>query len=661
MTHRSLNGIRKSILLSSLLLACAIPSAHSAGKENGSQIKGKTLYQLTNVWNVHLKFSPDQWETMQPAENQGRPGGPRGGGGFGPGMFLAPAFMKGADKNEDKKLTQEEFNALAESWFTSWDKEKQGSLKLEQIQNGLNSSIEPPRFGPGGGGGRPGGGRPGLNLQGAEGKRNGLSSAAGIEFKQVRADLVFEGQPITNIGVRYKGNGTWMQSGGSLKRSLKLDLNEFVKGQKLGGVTTLNLHNNVTDGSWMNEPLSHTLFRDAGVPAPRAAYAKVFVTVPEKFDKQYLGLYSLIENIDKKFLERNSMKETGALLKPVTPNPFTYLGEDWKKYNQTYDPKWSLSDEQKKRIIEFCKLVSESDDSTFNARVGSYLDIEEFARFMAVTVWLSTMDSILGPGQNYYVYLNPDTQKLLFFPWDLDHSFGQFVMMGSQEQRNNLTLQKPWQGENRFLERVYKNQEFQKIYRARLAGLSADVFQPERFSKQVDEVAQAIRPAVRQESETKLAQFEKLVAGQPVEGGQRGMPGGFGSPVVPIKAFVKERAKSVKDQLDGKSQGETVSGFGPPPNAGGGERRGPGPGGGPGGGPRNFGPGNFIGPVFMTSLDANNDETVTKQEFSQGFSAWFKQWDSENSGTLTEEKLIKGINQNLSPFGGGPGTRPPAR
>src|SRR2546430_9931967 len=52
----------------------------------------------------------------------------------------------------------------------------------------------------------------------------------------------------------------------------------------------------------------------------------------------------------------------------------------------------------------------------------------------------SDLDSILGPGQNYYAYLRPGTQKFQFIPWDLDHSFGQFGMMGSQEQRENLDI-----------------------------------------------------------------------------------------------------------------------------------------------------------------------------------------------------------------------------
>jgi spore coat protein CotH len=282
-----------------------------------------------------------------------------------------------------------------------------------------------------------------MNLQGAEGARNGLASAAGIEFKYVQADLEFQGQLLKDVAVRYKGNGTWMQSRGSLKRSLKVDLNHFVRGQKLAGVSKLNLHNNVTDASWMNEVLSHRLFRDAGVPAPRTAYARVYATVPGKYDREYLGLYSLVEDVDKTFAEEKFGVKKGAILKPVTPSPFADLGDDWAKYNQTYDPKTDLTPEQKQRLIDFCKLVTKADDATFAAKVGEYLNLDEFARFMAVTVWLSTLDSILTIGQNYYVYLHPKTHQLQFMPWDLDHSFGQFGMMAGQEQRENLSIHNP--------------------------------------------------------------------------------------------------------------------------------------------------------------------------------------------------------------------------
>src|SRR3974390_2745931 len=136
---------------------------------------------------------------------------------------------------------------------------------------------------------------------------------------------------------------------------------------------------------------------------------------------------------------------------------------------------------------------------------------------MSATVWLSTLDSILMMGQNFYVYLHPQTHKFEFIPWDLDHSFGQFPMGGTQEEREQLSIQTPWRGYNHFLERVFKVESFKKLYLAAMANLSKSVFLPERFAEQVDEVAAAIRPAVREESAVKLARFDRVVAGESVE------------------------------------------------------------------------------------------------------------------------------------------------
>jgi spore coat protein CotH len=484
-------------------------------------------------------------------------------------------------------------------------------------------------------------------LQGPEGKRNGIASAMGIEFTYVHADLDFEGQPFKDVAVRFKGNGTFMESRGSLKRSLKIELNKYVKGQKLAGQVKLNLHNNVTDASWMNEPLSYRLYRDAGVPASRTTYARVYLTVPGKYDHQYVGLYSLIEEVDKNFIGERFGTRRGALFKPVTPFLFSDLGPDWAKYKHTYDPKTPLFDDQIQQVIDFCRLVSHADDAEFASRLGDFVDLEELARFMAVMVWLSDMDGILGPGQNLYVYLHPKSQLLEFIPWDQDHSFGQFPMRGTQEQRENLSILKPWDGENRFLERVFKVEAFKKLYLTRLAEFSETIFRPERFARQVDEVTSVIRPAVQEEDTAKLGRFDKVVAGEVLQGRGFG-PFGGGPGITPIKPFAIVRTASVRDQVAGRSAGQTVGSFG---FFGGGR-----PGGRPGGpgGPDGFGPGMFLGGAFLDALDQDKDSVVTHDEFVQGFAKWFESWNTDHSGVLTEDQLRAGINKDLSPFRGGP-------
>ena len=62
-------------------------------------------------------------------------------------------------------------------------------------------------------------------------------------------------------------------------------------------MTCVNLKSMYNDPSQMREALAWRLFRRAGVPAARHTYAKL------AFDATYYGLFSVIEQVDKRFLK----------------------------------------------------------------------------------------------------------------------------------------------------------------------------------------------------------------------------------------------------------------------------------------------------------------------------------------------------------------------
>jgi spore coat protein H len=631
------------------------------------------LFNPRKVWDANLTFGPDQWQSIAPkgggggmfggpgrpgggpGEGGGRrgPGGPGGRGGFDPSRFMAGGWMQALDTDRDGKLTKSEFMGGFQRLAKEWDTTGAGELGVDALREGMNRTLA---------GGALGGGGFAPRLQGAEGKRNGLSSAAGIEFEYVQAHLGFGGGFLTNVAVRYKGNGTYMMSQGSEKKSLKVDLNEFVKGQKVAGVSKLNFHNNVTDASWMNEPLSYALYRDAGVPAPRTSYARLSVSVPGLHTNRYFGLYSIVENLDDNWAEASFGTRKGAIFKPVTPSLFQDLGQDWARYQQTYDPKGELTEKQKRRVIDFAQLVTHADEVEFSRRLPDFVDVDEFSRFMAVTVWLSTLDSILSIGQNYVVYLHPKTDRFLFVPWDLDHSFGNFMLQGTQQEREQLSIAEPWVGQNRFLERVMKVPAVREAYIARLREFQGTLFKPGRIQKQVDELAELLKPSVRDEGEEKLGRFQKVVAGEPVGmggfgGGGRGPGGaggiaGFGEPVKPIRTFVEVRHQSVAAQLAGTSAGMRIGARGGPFGGGGGGRGG-------------FGPGTFLAPAILERADVDRNGKAGLAELGKLAETWWGEWDVAGNGYLTDQQLADGLGKAFPmPRGmGGPeaGGRPAPR
>lgn len=390
--------------------------------------------------------------------------------------------------------------------------------------------------------------------------RNGYLASQGIEFPWGHGDIDFSGVAFHNVGVRFKGNGTFLNArdgnergrvNGTEKVPYKVHLNEFVKGQKLGKITTLDFRNNITDSSWMNEALGYRLYRDAGVPAPRTTYVRLFFTLQGKFENRYLGLYSLSEEVDNAFLEENFSNAAGTLMKPYNRNSFAlfdYRGGEWNDYVQELDPKDTPVAADREHMMDFCYLATKGSDTELAQRLGEFVDLDEVARFMAVTVWLSDGDSLMDNGQNFYTYLDPKTNKLVFIPWDLDHTFGQFPQHLNQRQREERPILPPWYRRNPFLERVFKVPAFRQLYLAHLADFSRTIFDPQHLAAQVDELAPYIRSAVAEQGRAAgtdvLERFDRAVSGKT----NRLQEFGNGD-IVPIKPFAARRAEFVNAQL----------------------------------------------------------------------------------------------------------------
>jgi spore coat protein H len=175
--------------------------------------------------------------------------------------------------------------------------------------------------------------------------------------------------------------------------------------------------------------------------------------------------------------------------------------------------------------------VSGASDAEFAAAIGDYVDLDDFARYFAVLVWLANHDSLLQNGQNFYTYLHPDTNRMHFIAWDQDFSFG--------NTRNNgaLSIYYPWSGDNRFLSRLYNLDAFRSKYLARMTDFSEHLFVRDRFMEQVSELGPAIRPSVALEGAEWLEGLDRVVAG--------------GSGIVP---YVTSRAAFVKAELEKGNQ-----------------------------------------------------------------------------------------------------------
>lgn len=576
------------------------------------------LFGLDKVWTVHLKISPEAYKALDPPNAPGR---------FGPG---APPRFRREDAPNNPRPDQAPSQAPAQDRLI-------------------------PR-GPGG----PGGPGP----------------MGGIEFPEVKATVEFDGQTLEEVGLRYKGNSTFMASRNTPKKSFKLDFNQFVKKQKLLGLTKLNLNNNALDASQIREAVSYEIFRQAGVPAPRTAFARVYLTVTGEQEKKYLGMYTVIEQVDEKFLQNHFASKDGLLLKPERIGELPYYGDDWSKYAKPYDAKNDGTPAATKRFMALARLINNATDEEFREQIRSFINVNAFARFLALNGLMVNMDSILAMGQNYYIYHDATEDQFHWIPWDLNMSFGGFPS-GSPEQMMSLSIAHPHAGKHALIDRLLAVPEIKKAYMEQVRELTAQVFTIANISAVIEKIKATARPAIADESKLALEQFDKMMQEtMPEKGSTRpdnpapGGPVGFGGPMMmgggtPLKPFIARRIESVRHQLAGKSEGYTPTNFGPGGGRGFGPGRGPEGGFGPGGPPPGggmmggvmvFEPGGFLALQLLEAADKNKDGKLTQLEFTDAAGHWFTEWDTAKKRSLTVEELGYGLNQF---FGPPPGFGPP--
>ncbi len=487
-----------------------------------------------------------------------------------------------------------------------------------------------PIGGRGGFGGFPGAPMPpaAKPVDGREVHRNNF----GVDLPWAYGSLAIDGVELAKVGVRYKGNGTIMDAGNTIKKSFKIDIDKYNDNLRYHNLKSVNLHCEVADPSKARETLAYAAYRAAGVPASRTTYAEVTLTVPEKYDREYLGLYTIVEPVDKKFLAKHYKSDKGLLMKPERAQGLGHFGDDWQRYKTAYVPKRDATPDEAKRMIAFTRLVNLENDEQFKKEIETYLDVDAFLRYMAVTGFVVNLDSFFTIGHNYYLYLEPTTNKFHFLPWDLDRSFANFGIFGSAEQQMDLSITKPY-GQSRLPDRLFGIKEYKDRYQQILKEAAA-TFTRDSLLKQLDAFEAMTKDIV--------AKGAKATADRKEPPGGGGM---FGR-IPDLRTFADARTKSIDAQIAGKSQGfSPTMGFGGPMGGGG---FGP-----PGGG--GFGPGNQLAKPLLEYLDGDKNGKVSETEFASGMKKLFGEWDKDKSGSLDQREIAEGV-QRLTPmpaFGGG--------
>ncbi|HAD11027.1 MAG TPA: hypothetical protein DCF33_01180 [Saprospirales bacterium] len=232
----------------------------------------------------------------------------------------------------------------------------------------------------------------------------------------LKAEVIIDGEEVTEVGVRQKGFFSNWGAGNALKKPLKLDFNEFNEDGKHDGLKSLNLQNAFKDPSFMRDVLSYRILRDFGVAAPRTAYAKVFL------NDSYWGLYVMVESVNKTFLKEHFGDNDGNLYK-ANWTSLQYLGANQEAYSEDFELKTNETENDWSRLIKFLKVLNQTPNNTFRDSLSKYLELESYFKSLAVDVTIQNWDSHFDHGRNFYLYDNPSDGKFHWIPWDYNLAF----------------------------------------------------------------------------------------------------------------------------------------------------------------------------------------------------------------------------------------------
>ena len=223
---------------------------------------------------------------------------------------------------------------------------------------------------------------------------------------------IFDGTLLGHpVGIRLKGHISIPLSRGH-SFPLKLDFNRYMETQHLDGLKKLNLNNNFNGPplTIVRDFISYRVWRAYGVAASRTAFAEVFL------NKEYLGIYALVEQVDGGFLKRNFEMPYGDLYKPEQiSGSLEYRGPRISDYPDI-GHKWP-EDSDHSSLLHAIEVLHTGHIEA----IGEVFDLESVLCYLAGYVALGIFDYYPITGHNYYLY-EEKPGRFSMLPWDMNGS-----------------------------------------------------------------------------------------------------------------------------------------------------------------------------------------------------------------------------------------------
>ena len=349
--------------------------------------------------------------------------------------------------------------------------------------------------------------------------------------QKILASMEFDGVWYDSVGAQFKGNSSYNNM--SKKKPFKVDMNEYVDGQELDGLKKFNLNNGFKDPTFTREKMTLDFCRRHGIPAPRCAYANLYL------NDTLWGLYTLIEQVDKTFLDTHFDDNDGNLFKGDPQGSLQWYGSMDTSYYHRYELKTNDSLNDWSDLVHLIDKINNTPPINFYDSLESVFHSSTWLKYWAMNILFANLDSYNGSGHNYYIYHNLDLNKFIVVAWDVNEAFGCFSQGMSITQLENLSISYMPNGrpivQKMLAEPAYFNQ-----YQLTLCDYILEDFNSDYFDPIIDSLADVLRASV-------YADTMKFFSSQQFEDNRNMNVGNTPG----LKPFIAARVASISSQLAG--------------------------------------------------------------------------------------------------------------
>ncbi len=208
------------------------------------------------------------------------------------------------------------------------------------------------------------------------------------------ATVAIDGESLPNVAIRKKGFGSTHEEE---RPGLKLKFDKYERGRRWNGIERMTLN---TTHDPLRTCLAYSVLADAGVIAPRCAFAAV------RLNGEPLGVMPVVEAIDGAFLRRHFADDDGGLYEGVL-NDFRADHRPVLEHKRG-PPGQAPIDRLTRRLA--------TDGATLES-IGEIVDLDRFFTFWAAEVLIGRWDGYAGHTNNYFVYDDPESERLHFIAW----------------------------------------------------------------------------------------------------------------------------------------------------------------------------------------------------------------------------------------------------